>query len=252
MMRGPEMPLCREFYDRLAHNHTRFRVLNRAIVSANTGFGFRVQAAQTFRFEMIEGAQILDVDIFAADDPAEHFCAATQLWLEGGRVSTMTRIWGTPPRTRPLATVIADHIAHRDVRHDYRDHKPYGAHCHPHHWILFAGKIPNTCYDNLRSGCAMVGLDQRAIHDNLNLYMKTAMDPITGQHLNVISDATAGDYIQFFAEINLLVVVSLCPYGDGSVVPVDWAKTPIRCRPIAIEIADSAVQPLGWPPRRQR
>jgi uncharacterized protein YcgI (DUF1989 family) len=114
-------------------------------------------------------------------------------------------------------------------------------------WILFAGKVSNTCYDNLRTGCAMVGLGQWAIHDNLNLYMKTAMDPRTGQHLNVVSDAAPGDYIQFFAEIDLIVVISLCPYGDGAVVPSDWATTPIPQRPIAIEIADSGVQPLGWP-----
>ena len=159
----------------------------------------------------------------------------------------MTRVWGTPPRSRPLATVIADRITLRDVGHGYKDHKPYGAHCNPHHWILFAGTVPNTCYDNLRAGCAMVGLGQRTTHDNLNLYMKTAMDPRTGQHLNVVSDAVAGDYIQFFAEVDLLVVVSLCPYGDGSVVPMDWATTQIAQRPIAIEIADSATTPLGWP-----
>jgi uncharacterized protein YcgI (DUF1989 family) len=241
------MPMREDFYGWLAEHHQGFRVVDRTIVPANTGYGFPVKAGQTFRFEMIEGAQILDVDIFAAQDPREHYCAATQLWLEGGRISTMTRIWGTPPRTRPLATVIADRIAHRDVSGNYRDHKPYGAHCHPHHWILFAGKVPNTCYDNLRTGCAMVGLDQRAIHDNLNLYMKTAMDPMTGQHLNVKSDATAGDYIQFFAETDLLVVISLCPYGDGAIVPADWATTPIQCRPVAVETADSTVKPLGWP-----
>src|SRR5436309_14446687 len=32
-----------------------------------------------------------------------------------------------PPRSRPLATVIADRITLRDVGHGYKDHKPYGA-----------------------------------------------------------------------------------------------------------------------------
>jgi uncharacterized protein YcgI (DUF1989 family) len=77
--------------------------------------------------------------------------------------------------------------------------------------------------------------------------MKAAMDPRTGQHLNVVSDASPGDYIQFYAELDLLVVVSLCPYGDGAVVPSDWATTPISRRPIAIEVADSGALPLGWP-----
>ncbi len=246
MIGAPRLPFRADFYHRLAAAHAGFPVVDRTIVPANRGHGFRVRAGQTFRFEMIEGAQILDVDLFAAHDPAEHYSAATQLWLEGGRVSTMTRIWGTPPRTRPLATVIADRITVRDVGCGYRDHKSYGAHCNPHHWILFAGRVPNTCYDNLRAGCGMVGLGQQAIHDNLNLYMKAAMDPQTGQHLNVVSDAVAGDYVQFFAELDLLVVVSLCPYGDGSVVPSDWATTPIAQRPIVVELADSGVSPLRW------
>lgn len=247
MTSAPAFPIDRDFYDGLRLRHGDFPVTRREIIPANTGFGARVEPGQTFRFEMIEGAQILDVDIFSADDPGEHYSAATQIWLEGGRVSNGTRIWGTPPRSRPIATVIADRIHNTDIGEGYRDHKGYGAHCNPHHWMLFAGFVPNTCYDNLRAGCEMVGLPQRSIHDNLNLYMKAALDPASGKHLNVVSDAVAGDYIQFYAEIALLVVVSLCPYGDGSVVAEDWATTPIRQRPIAFEIADSGIQPRPWP-----
>lgn len=247
MIAGPRLPFDRAFYDRLATGHASFPVLSRIVIPVNGGYGLRVMAGQTFRFEMIDGAQILDVDVFAAEDPAETFHAPTQLWLEGGRVTTFTRIWGTPPRTRPLATVIADRIATRDIGSGYRDHKCYGAHCNPHAWALFAGSLPNTCYDNLRAGCAMVGLPQRAIHDNLNLYMKAALDPLTGHHMNVTSDAVAGDYLQFYAETDLLVAISLCPYGDGSVVPEDWATTPVPQHPIAIEVADSGLTPLGWP-----
>lgn len=247
MISGPSMPFEADFYQGLADRHADFPVRRRDIVETNTGYGVRVLAGHTFRLEMIEGPQIIDLDIFAAEDPLEHYSAATQLWLEGGAVTVFTRIWGLPPRSRPLATVIADHIGRVDAGHGLRDHKAYGAHCNPHHWVLFADQLPNTCYDNLRAGCAMVGLPQQRIHDNLNLYMKAAMDPLTGQHLNVTSDAVKGDYIQFFAEIDLLIVLSLCPYGDGSVPPEEWATTPIPEYPIAVEIADADVTPLGWP-----
>jgi uncharacterized protein YcgI (DUF1989 family) len=131
MIAGPRLPFREDFYHRLAEAHASFRVVNRAIVPANRGHGFRVRAGQTFRFEMIKGAQILDVDLFAAHDPTEHYSAATQLCLEGGRVAPMTRVWGTPPHTPPLATVIADQIAFRDIGHGYKDHKPYGAQLQP-------------------------------------------------------------------------------------------------------------------------
>lgn len=215
-------------------------------VPAGTGFGARVPAGHTFRFVMKETAQIIDLDMFSAREPSEHFHAPSQLRLEGGRVGTLTRIWGTPPSTRPLATVIRDEIAHRRPEGILRDHKAYGAHCNPHQWMLFAGFIPRTCYDNLRQGCSMIGLPQQAIHDNLNLYMKSALDPQTGRHLNVKSDAQAGDFIEFFAEIDLLVAFSLCPYGDGSVVPADWATTPVPVSPIDFEVWRTGIQPRDW------
>jgi uncharacterized protein len=248
-MKAPTLPFDSAFYQDLSARHRSFAVTRRDIVPRNSGYGARVAAGQTFRLEMTEGAQIIDLDVFAADDPTEHYSAPTQVWLEGGRIGLESRIWGTPPRSRPLATVIADRITFRDVGAGLRDHKSYGAHCNPHDWLLFAGFLPNTCYDNLRAACAMLGLPQQAIHDNLNLYMKSALDPETGRHLNVTSDATAGDYLQFFAETDLLLAFSLCPYGDGSVVPLDWATTPVPQHPVAFEIADSGVEPLPWPRR---
>jgi uncharacterized protein len=244
---APQLPYDEVFYEALSRDHRSFPVLSRSIVPANSGYGLAVGAGQTFRLEMIEGPQIIDLDLFSAADPSEHFSAPTQLWLEGGRVGRLDRVWGSPPASRPIATVIEDRIVFEDIGLGYRDHKCYGAHCNPHPWAHFAKYQPNTCYDNLWTGARMVGLGQRQIHDNLNLYMKAALDPLTGQHLTVKSDAVAGDYIQFFAEIDLLVVFSLCPYGDGSVVPEDWATTVVPRYPIAVEVADSGRSPLPWP-----
>jgi uncharacterized protein YcgI (DUF1989 family) len=241
-------PFDRAFYEDLAARHPAFKVVSRTVVPKNTGYGAHVAAGQTFRLEMVEGGQIIDLDIFATQDPTEHYSVPTQLWAEGGHVGALTRIWGTPPKSRPLATVIVDRITLRDEGNGMRDHKAYGAHCNPHDWLLFAGFLPNTCYDNLRAACAMVGLPQRAIHDNLNLYMKSALDPATGRHLNVTTDAVQGDYIQFYAETDLTIAFSLCPYGDGSVVPQDWATTPVPQYPVALEIADSGTTPLPWTP----
>ena len=243
----PTLPMDRPFYESLAEQHRSFQVVSRTLVPKNTGHAARVAAGQAFKLEMIEGAQIIDLDIFAAADPSEHYSAPTQVWAEGGRVDLFTRIWSNPPRSRPLATVIANQIAFRDEGGGLRDHKAYGAHCNPHDWMLFAGFLPNTCYDNLRTACASLGLPQHAIHDNLNLYMKSALDPETGRHLNVASDAVAGDYITFYAETDLLIAFSLCPYGDGSVVPQDWATTPVPQHPVVLEIADAGTSPLPWP-----
>lgn len=241
-------PFDAPFYDEVLRRSLsgELQPIASEVVPAGTGFGSRVPAGHTFRLVMRENAQIIDLDIFSAQDPDEHYHAPTQLLLEGGRIGPWTRIWGTPPLTRPLATVVRDEIAHRRTEGHLRDHKSYGAHCNPHQWMLFAGFVPRTCYDNLRQGCAMVDLPQRAIHDNLNLYMKSALDPTTGRHLNVRSDAQAGDFIEFYAEIDLLVAFSLCPYGDGSVVPEDWATTPVPVSPVEFQTWSTGVLPRRW------
>lgn len=236
-------PFDHEFYGRLLSARPSFKLLE-THRPPGTGYGFRVQAGQAFRLSMVEGPQILDVDIFNAQDVTEHYAAGAQFHIEGTLVSRFTRIWGTPPKSRPLATVIADSVRWRDNAGSLRDHKSYGGHCHPHHWVLFAGRHPRTCYDNLRAGLAMLGLSQRHIHDNLNLFEKMGMDPYTGQHTHAKSDAEAGDYLEFYAELSLLVAVSLCPYGEGSVPPSGWRETEISVRPISIEVFETGIQPL--------
>jgi uncharacterized protein YcgI (DUF1989 family) len=51
--------------------------------------------------------------------------------------------------------------------------------------------------------------------------------------------AKAGDYFDFFAEIDLLCAISACPYGDLSVWEwdsVDSAKMIECCHPLKIEV----------------
>ena len=253
-MSGDVYPFDREFYSALRGSAPSWRKVSRTIVPAGRGYGCRVRAGQTVRLEMVERAQIIDLDVFSADEPDEYLHAPTQLYVEGGRVTVGTRLWSTPPRTRPLATVIEDRIARRDATGMLRDHKSYGAHCNPHQWLLFAGRLPRTCYDNLSAGCRMVGLSPARIHDNLNLYMKSALDPATGRHLNVTSDAGRGDFIEFYAEMDILLVLSLCPYGDGSVVPEDWATTDVPVSPVAVQITETGVTPEPWahPPSSEK
>jgi uncharacterized protein len=191
-------------------------------IPAGTGYGLRVEAGQLFRLVTVEHPQIVDLCVANADDPSEHYAAGAQLALEGGFVTRGVRIWGTPPRSRTLAVCTADTVRWHDDGSFARDHVTHGAHCNPHHWMLYTGRHPRTCYDNLRAGMAMLGLGQRSIHDNMNLFQKTALDPHTGHYIERRSDAEAGDYIEFAALIALNVVCSLCPQGGG----VDLEREP--------------------------
>jgi uncharacterized protein YcgI (DUF1989 family) len=116
--------------------------------------------------------------------------------------------------------------------------------------MLYTGTHPRTCYDNLRAGFALLDLHQRHIHDNMNLFQKTALDPYTGQYLEGVSDAEAGDYIEFFAELDLNVVMSLCPQGSGADTLGEDGYVPyfdMPVYPIRVEVYDTGVTPLPAP-----
>lgn len=96
----------------------------------------------------------------------------------------------------------------------------------------------------------MLGLHQRYVHDNLNLFMKGGYDQSTGASIVDDSDATTGDYIEFYAEMELLVALSLCPAGSGSDDLRDsWndAAAVIHVNPVLVTILDTGTPPLGWP-----
>ena len=247
MLTRADYPFNADFYRGLAARRSSFTRVFEHTVPRGEGYGLRVEAGCTLRLVMKERPNMLDLCVYNADDPSEFYCSGAQLAIEGGRITRFTRIWGTPPHSRPLCTVIADTLCPRPTPRPTRDHASHAAHCSPHAWQLYTRTHPRTCYDNLRQGLAMLGLSQRDIHDNVNLFYKLGVDPETGHYVFDPSDAEDGDYIELYAELPLLFAVSICPYGDGTVEPAEWADSDIPVYPLGVEVYDTGVAPLGWP-----
>lgn len=245
-LKKPSYPFAEDFYVKLITARESFEKLSSWTVPAGRGYGFRIEAGQVVRFVIVEKAQVLDVCLFNADDVDEHYAAGTQVAIEGAQISRLTRIWGTPPRSRPLATCLADTVRIREDSSGKRENAAQGAHCNAHFWLLYTGKHTRNCYDNLREGLSMLGLGQRLIHDNINLFQKILLEPYTGEVWNMPGDAEAGDYIEFYAELPLLMSISLCPQGSGDVDIQDWSETETAVYPVNVEIYETGVTPLGW------
>lgn len=248
--RQPAYPLDREFYERLIARRAEFALVSRETVTPEQGgYAFRVEAGQTFRLTMLEGAQIIDAAIWSADDPTEHYAAGAQVAIEGVHISRLTRLWGTAPLSRPLATVLADTPRTRNSDAPLHSHVSPGAQCNPHLWAHYGGGDVRTCYDNFRAALASVGMSQRSIIDNVNLFQLSGLDPDSGDYVFSQGFAEAGDQLELYAEIPLLVAVSVCPGGDGGTVEsgADWGGERVRLRPIGVEVRDTGVAPLGWP-----
>ena len=82
------------------------------------------------------------------------------------------------------------------------------------------------------------------VHDVLNVFMCTGFTRDTGQYFMKASPVRPGDYIEFFAEIDLLGALSACPGGDCSSTHSSDAAA---CHPLLVEIFAPADGVLaGW------
>ena len=181
---------------------------------------FHVKAGQFFRLGCPEGAQVGDLNLFAAQDPAERFYSGKTRALHGTHLSVGARMWSCFPFLRPMATITADSLSwYGTDPHGGRVHDVIGTRCDPYtHHLLSGGEYHHCCHSNLTRALIHEGHDpERAesmVHDVLNVFMCTGFTKDTGQYFMKASPARAGDYIEFFAEIDLLGVLSACPGGD--------------------------------------
>ena len=86
------------------------------------------------------------------------------------------------------------------------------------------------------------------IHDVLNVFMCTGFTTDTQQYFMKASPLRPGDFIEFFAETNLLGALSACPDGGCSAT---HSSDVAACYPLKIEIFEPDRTTLGtwtWPP----
>ncbi|NRP21618.1 hypothetical protein LPJGGPFB_04877 [Ensifer adhaerens] len=81
------------------------------------------------------------------------------------------------------------------------------------------------------------------MHDVLNLFMCTGFTRNTGQYFMKASPVRPGDYLEFFAEIDLLGNMSACPGGDCS---SEHSSDTAPCYPLTVEIYKPQGLPKGW------
>jgi hypothetical protein len=86
------------------------------------------------------------------------------------------------------------------------------------------------------------------VHDVLNVFMCTGFTRDTGQYFMKASPVRPGDFIEFFAEIDVIGALSACPGGDCS---AEHSSDAAACHPLRVVVRRPAAPPAGWrPPAR--
>ncbi|RAX40807.1 urea carboxylase-associated family protein [Rhizobium tropici] len=210
------------------------------IVPPRDGGSFRVPKGHFFRIVGMEGSQVGDLNLWNADDLSERFFSGKTRALHGTHVGVGDRLWSNLPYLRPMATITHDTLGWYGFDADGAGiHDVIGTRCDPYtNRLLNGGDYHRCCHSNLSRALAKelnisVQDAEFHVHDVLNVFMCTGFTRDTYQYFMKASPVRPGDFIEFFAEIDLLGALSACPGGDcGS----EHSSDTVPCYPLRVEI----------------
>lgn len=201
---------------------------------------FRVPVGHFFRITSVEGPQVGDLNLWNAGDLSERFYSGKTRALHGTHITTGERMWSSFPHLRPMATITHDTLGWYGIdEFGGSVHDVIGTRCDPYtHQLLAGGPYHHCCHSNLTRALAAhldVSLAEAEVHvhDVLNVFMCTGFTRDTGQYFMKASPVRPGDYLEFFAEIDLLGGLSACPGGDCSATHSSDAAV---CHPLLVEV----------------
>ena len=217
---------------------------------ANT---FKVPAGNFFRIISLDGPQVGDLNLWAQGDLNERFYSGKTRALHGTHLGTGDLMWSSFPYLRPMATITHDTLDWYGFdEFGGSVHDVIGTRCDPYTAHLLSGEDYHfCCHSNLiRALAAETGLspDQAEphVHDVLNVFMCTGFTKDTHQYFMKASPVRPGDFLEFFAEIDLLGALSACPGGDCS---SEHSSDTTACYPLKVEIFRPEKGALdGWIP----
>ena len=209
---------------------------------------FEVPAGHFFRIVSVDGPQVGDLNLWNKDNINERFFSGKTRALYGTHVSTGDRLYSNLPFLRPMATITHDTLDWYGWDDDGGSvHDVIGTRCDPYtHMALNDEEYHHCCHSNL---CRALSNHQQKtiseieskVHDVLNVFMCTGFTKETHQYFMKASPVRPDDFIEFFAEINLVGGLSACPGGDCS---SSHSSDSAKCYPLKVEIYQPKVGDL--------
>jgi uncharacterized protein YcgI (DUF1989 family) len=243
----PRYAVDREFYEDVRARRATFKRRYSHVVEPFTGHGVRVEAGETLRVIQHEGPQIGDLTFWNAHGPTERMSSLRTWALEGWFIGPFSRVWSDVPWLRPMATCIGETF---DVHRAPSDphHHVVACQCSSEQREMRMGEGGlDSCRLNFLQGIEPLGLSESDIRENLDVFQGFRFEASTGWFRGARTEAKAEDHIEFFAEMDLIAAVSVCPSGAG---PTSWSTwneaNPVL--PLRLEIYTTGIKPRGFPP----
>ncbi len=248
-----KVAIDKEFYDNLVAQSSEWTVVKDFLLEPEgleppmktMGRAVNVAAGQVLRISQPgERGNVVDLMFLNSDNLMEHNHMPTQFLFEGILVNKYTRIWSGQPWTRPLATCIEDATDKSYLPKGY-GHNFFFGHCSSEVIQTAEGRInAPSCHSNFFQAAKSRGLGEEVARlENMVVFQPASVRPTPdGTQVQGYSDlrlqTKKGDYVDFYAERNLLVLLSLCPNGD---VSATWGE--VRLTPMKVEVLDTGTKP---------
>ncbi|QRI65579.1 DUF1989 domain-containing protein [Shinella sp. PSBB067] len=242
----PDLAAYRALRDDLDHVET-------VVVPPREAATWSVPAGHFCRILCSEGPQVGDLNLFNANDLKERLYTGKTRALNGTHVGLGDQLFSNFPYLRPIATITHDTLDWYGFdEFGGAVHDVIGTRCDPytHNLLSHGGQYHHCCHSNLTRALAQkTGMAPREaegyVHDVLNVFMCTGFTRDTGQYFMKASPVRPGDYLEFFAEIDLLGCMSACPGGDCS---SEHSSDTATCHPMVVEVYKARGLPKGWAP----
>ena len=226
-----------EIYRRLSERLTK---TDETIIPPREARCFTVSAGSVFRITSIDGPQVGDLNLWNSKNLSECFYSGKTRALHGTHLSLGERMWSNFPTLRPMATIIEDTLSWYGIdEFGGAVHDVIGTRCDPYTGnLLKGGHYHHCCHSNLTRALAehtghSLHDAEDYVHDVLNVFMCTGFTRDTGQYFMKASPVRPGDFIEFFAEIDLLGALSACPGGNCA---SEHSSDATHCYPLLIEV----------------
>jgi uncharacterized protein YcgI (DUF1989 family) len=226
------------------------------VVPPRDGVASEVPAGNFFRIVSVEGPQVGDLNLWAADDLSERFYSGKTRALHGTHLGTGDQLWSAFPHLRPMATITRDTLDWCGYDADGGGvHDVIGTRCDPYTNRLLSGGATTTAATptspaRWRAHTGLFLLEPEPhVHDVLNVFMCTGFTRDTHQYFMKASPVRPGDFLEFFAEIDLLGALSTCPGGDCG---AEHSSDAAACYPLEVAVYRPYPQTLadGSSPQR--